>query len=60
MRGLLTSIINLMTYDVIPFSPTVMYREGQLDIVMYLTSEQHCNMACSDKYGWTPLHLACQ
>ena len=30
-----------------------------MDSVRYLVSEQGCNVACQNKYGDTPLHVAC-
>ena len=32
---------------------------GQLDVVEYLTTSQHCNPACKGRHGRTPLHSAC-
>ena len=35
-------------------------REGHVDIVRYLVSEQGCSTACQNKFGDTPLHVACR
>ena len=46
-------------HDAVPFLLTVLYRQGHIQVVKYLMSEQHCNMESRDRNGMTPLHLAC-
>ena len=35
-------------------------RFGELKVVKYLIEAQGCSADCTDKDGWTPLHLACR
>ena len=35
-------------------------RNGHVDIVKYLVSEQGCSGACQNKNGNTPLHMTCK
>ena len=53
-----TCLIVLYVYDCVTMALIV--RFGELEVVKYLIEAQGCSTDCTDKYGLTPLHLACR